>query len=249
MSNARFHVSIYLMVIDNNDRCGKSCRYCFARWYFPKRARHQDAAAARFHSLAGTKRFAECCYDNPEETMSSQDYSRASQGSARDSASTSDWTKKTAKEALSTASSIAGQAVDTVKEAASQTAATARGEIKQLLDQQVDQGAQMLASVAKSAQRVAQDLQSDSPRAAGLVRAFAGRVDGYANDLRDQSFEDIVKTASDFTRRQPALVFGLAALAGFFALRTFKSGSSVSAPPIAPHSDIYSSTRSDFHAL
>jgi hypothetical protein len=34
-----------------------------------------------------------------------------------------------------------------------------------------------------------------------------------------------MRTASDFTRRQPALVFGLASLAGFVLLRVLKSSS------------------------
>jgi hypothetical protein len=52
--------------------------------------------------------------------------------------------------------------------------------------------------------------------------------------LRDQSIDEIWQSAADFTRRQPALVFGLAALAGFFALRTVKSSQSMSAPSIQP---------------
>jgi hypothetical protein len=60
-------------------------------------------------------------------------------------------------------------------------------------------------------------------------------MNGYAEDLRDQSVDQLVRTASAFTRRQPAMVFGLAALAGFLALRTLKSTpSSVASPPIQP---------------
>jgi hypothetical protein len=51
-------------------------------------------------------------------------------------------------------------------------------------------------------------------------------LDGLANDLHDQSVDELVRSASDFTRRQPALVFGLAAVAGFVALRTVYSASS-----------------------
>ena len=177
--------------------------------------------------------------------MSNQGYSREPQGGARGSADTSDWTTKTAKDALSAASSLAGEAAEKVKEAASETAATITSEVKQLLDRQVGGGAQMLGSVARSAKRAAEDLEQESPQVAGLVRAFASRVDGYANDLRNQSFDQIVKTTSDFTRQQPALVFGLAALAGFFALRTLKSSPSFSAPPIQPSTDVYSNGRSE----
>jgi hypothetical protein len=41
--------------------------------------------------------------------------------------------------------------------------------------------------------------------------------------MRGKSAEELMRTASDFTRRQPALVFGLASLAGFVLLRVLKS--------------------------
>jgi len=185
--------------------------------------------------------------------MSSQDYSREPHGGPRGSAGLSESAVKTAKDAakdaFSTASSVAGQAAEGIREAASETAATVTSEIKQLLDRQVDGGAQMLGNVARSAKRAAEDLDRDSPQVAGLVRAFASRVDGYANNLRDQSFDQIVKTAADVTRQQPALVFGLAAVAGFVALRALKSSPPMSAPSIQPHTGGYSGARSDLRDL
>jgi hypothetical protein len=59
-------------------------------------------------------------------------------------------------------------------------------------------------------------------------------MNGYADGLRHQSAEQLMRGASDFTRRQPAVVFGLAALAGFFVLRTLKSTGSAASPPIQP---------------
>lgn len=184
--------------------------------------------------------------------MSSQDYTREPHGGPRGGTDSSDWTKKAtkdAKDAFSAASSFAGDAAETVRGAASETAATITSEVKQLLNRQVGGGAQMLGGVARSARRVAEDLERESPQVAGLVRAFAGRVDGYANHLRDQSFDQLLKTGSDFARQQPALVFGLAALTGFFALRTLKSSTPVSAPSIQPKTDVYSTGRSNFHDL
>ena len=40
-----------------------------------------------------------------------------------------------------------------------------------------------------------------------------------------QSVEDVVRSASDFARRQPAIVFGFAALAGFMMFRTMQAAS------------------------
>jgi hypothetical protein len=58
--------------------------------------------------------------------------------------------------------------------------------------------------------------------------------------MENQTVDQLTKSASDYTRRQPALVFGLAALAGFFAFRTFKNAQSVAAPPIQPTDVHYS---------
>jgi hypothetical protein len=147
-------------------------------------------------------------------------------------------TTNTAKDAISSASSLASEAADKMKQTVSDTAASLTGEVKGLLNRQVGGGADMLGYVARSAKRAAEDLDRDSPQVAGLVRTMASQIDGYAHSLRDQSVDQMWRSAADFTRRQPALVFGLAALAGFLALRTLKSSPSISAPSIQPsHSD------------
>jgi ElaB/YqjD/DUF883 family membrane-anchored ribosome-binding protein len=106
---------------------------------------------------------------------------------------------------------------------------TITSEVQSALDQQVVRGARMMSNVARSARRAAEELESDAPQIAGLVRGVADRVEEYSHTLEDQSASDIYRAASDFTRRQPALVFGVAALTGFFALRTLNSGRTTSA--------------------
>jgi len=56
-----------------------------------------------------------------------------------------------------------------------------------------------------------------------LVTEGRARAEEFSQDLRDQTVEDLIRMASDFTRKQPALVFGLASLAGFLAFRVLKS--------------------------
>jgi hypothetical protein len=76
-------------------------------------------------------------------------------------------------------------------------------------------------------------------------------MDGYASNLQAQSVDQLVKNASDFTRRQPALMFGLAALAGFFVMRTLKSSpSSISvqpSPSLQPSQPGQGRSTSSFH--
>ena len=116
-----------------------------------------------------------------------------------------------------------------VQEQQSGTVSTITSRVQDALDQQVAQGARVVNRVAKSARRAADELQNDAPQIAGLVRGLADRVEEYSRDLENRSVTDLYQAASDFTRRQPALVFGLAALAGFLALRTVKSSQTSSA--------------------
>ena len=109
------------------------------------------------------------------------------------------------------------------------TVSTLTGQVQDVLDQQVMRGARTMANVAQSARRAARELENDAPQIAGLVRGMADRIEEYSRNLEYQSVTDIYQTASDFTRRQPALVFGAAALAGFLALRTLRSSRTSSA--------------------
>jgi ElaB/YqjD/DUF883 family membrane-anchored ribosome-binding protein len=124
------------------------------------------------------------------------------------------------------ASSTSGIRRDQNRQSPNQSGETISSQVQGLLDQQVVKGAKVVSNVANSARRAADELETDTPQLAGLVRGMADRLQDYSRTLENQSVTDIYQTASDFTRRQPEVVFGVAALAGFFALRTFKSSSS-----------------------
>jgi ElaB/YqjD/DUF883 family membrane-anchored ribosome-binding protein len=143
-------------------------------------------------------------------------------------------TKAAANDAFSRASDAVRDTAEKTKQAASSTASTVAEQVKELLDRQIGSGANMAGQFASSARLAANDLDQHSPVMAGLVRTMANKIDDYADDLQDQTVEQLTRTASDFTRRQPALVFGLAAIAGFFVFRTVKSGQQTSSSSIQP---------------
>jgi hypothetical protein len=126
-------------------------------------------------------------------------------------------------EAASKIADVAQEAGRQAKQAASSLASDAQQKAKGLLNMQVTAGAELAGHVAQSARCAAADLDQNAPQLAELVRGAAERVENFSRDMRHQTVEDLVRTASDFTRRQPALVFGLASLAGFLALRVLKS--------------------------
>ena len=126
----------------------------------------------------------------------------------------------------STAGSSSGIEAGQNRPRANQSASTLTSQVQGVMDQQVVKGAKVVSNVANSVRRAANDLETDTPQLAGMVRGMADRLQDYSRNLEQQSVTDIYRGASDFTRQQPAIVFGLAALAGFFALRTLKSSSS-----------------------
>ena len=140
----------------------------------------------------------------------------------------------TGADAFSKASDMARDAGTKAKRAAADTASSMTDSVMGLLNEQLGTGAASAGRLADAMRVAADDLARESPLLAGVVRTFAGNVDGYADRLENQTVEELTKSASDYTRRQPALVFGLAAVAGFFAFRTFKNTQSVSSPPIQP---------------
>lgn len=134
-----------------------------------------------------------------------------------------------ASEAVSKVADVAQETGRQAKEVASSLASDAQQKAKGLLNMQVNAGAELAGHVAQSARCAAADLDKNAPQLAELVRGAAEHVENFSRDMRHQTVEDLVRTASDFTRRQPALVFGLTSLAGFLALRVLKSN-----PPHRP---------------
>lgn len=149
--------------------------------------------------------------------MSNQSFSREA-GTEKSGAQ-----KGTGDTALSKASHAASEVAGKAKQAASETALSITEQVKGLLDEQVGNGANVVGHLADSAKLAAEDLNRNAPQLAGLLQGVAQRLEDYAGDLHDQSVDQLWSSASNYTRRQPAMVFGLAALVGFFALRTLKS--------------------------
>jgi ElaB/YqjD/DUF883 family membrane-anchored ribosome-binding protein len=126
-------------------------------------------------------------------------------------------------EAVAKATDIAQQAGNQARQAASSLAADANARAKGFLNQRVSSGAELAGQVADSARCAADKLNEKAPQLAEFVRSAAGRVDQLSDQMRDKTVDELLRNASDFTRKQPALVFGLASLAGFLLLRVLKA--------------------------
>jgi hypothetical protein len=121
---------------------------------------------------------------------------------------------------ISDAAQAAGQQA---KATATSLASEANEKAKGVMNQQITAGAEWVGFVAQATQAAADSLDRNAPKLSGLVRETAQKVERFSRDIKDQSAEELYQSASDFTRRQPALVFGSAALFGFFIFRLLKA--------------------------
>ena len=110
-----------------------------------------------------------------------------------------------ASEAVSKLADVAQQAGTQARQTASSLAADANQKAKGFLNQRMAGGADLASHIADSA------------------KCAADKVAEFSQDIRGKSVDQLLRDASDYTRHRPAVVFGLASLAGFLLLRVIKA--------------------------
>jgi hypothetical protein len=116
----------------------------------------------------------------------------------------------------------ASEFVDAAKDIASQTG----DKVKQAVDDQRGAGAQYVGNLAGTLRRAAHEFEADLPIAATYIRRAASQVESVSDTVRNGNFNDLVRGAQSFARRQPTAFLGLSVLAGFGVIRFLKSTAS-----------------------
>lgn len=116
-------------------------------------------------------------------------------------------------------------AAETVAGQASEAAHAAADKAEELADRGKNAGADRIEGFAHAARKAADDLDRDSPYAAGYVREAADRIERMSSSVRSSSMGDIVESVEEFARSQPVAFFGGSVLAGFALARFVKSSS------------------------
>lgn len=87
------------------------------------------------------------------------------------------------------------------------------------VDRQIDAGLGIVDAIAHSIHVAADDVEKSSPQIADFMRMGGERLEDLARDFRGQSFDDIARRATEYSRSNPALVFGAAFLGGLVVTR------------------------------
>jgi hypothetical protein len=125
---------------------------------------------------------------------------------------------------------LVGASSDTIKDQASDfvdsakdVASQATEKLRQAVDAQKSAGADYVGSLAGTIRRAAKEFDGDLPIAGTYIRKAASQVEGIADTIKTGNFNDLVKGAQSFARRQPTAFLGMAVLAGFGVVRFLKS--------------------------
>jgi ElaB/YqjD/DUF883 family membrane-anchored ribosome-binding protein len=121
----------------------------------------------------------------------------------------------------------ASQVADQVTTTASQATESVKQTILEQAGTRLDGVAQQVNSVGEVLHQTAQQLRDkQQPVLASQTDQLASRAQTISQHLRDSSPQDLLREAEDYTRSQPAMVLGAAAILGFAVARLLKVGGS-----------------------
>jgi len=149
------------------------------------------------------------------------------------------------------ASDFAGSATDAVKNQAAKMTEAARGaasdageKVMSAVSDQKSAGADYVANLAETVRRASYEFDDQIPQAGHYIRQAAAQITNVSEALRTRDMSELMGEVQDFARKQPAAFFGAALVAGFAAVRFFKSAPERSAYGSAGNE--YGSTGSDY---
>jgi len=131
--------------------------------------------------------------------------------------------KQRAGDALRASSDVAQDKLNEAAESAKDVASEAADHLNEKAREKQQSGADFIERFAGNIRDAAHAFESDTPFAARGINSAAEYVEDAAEKIRNGSFRDLVDSASDFAKRQPAAFLGISVLAGFAAVRFLKA--------------------------
>ena len=143
-------------------------------------------------------------------------------------------------------SSVLAKTTDTIsdlggaaKQAADTLVSAATEKLKDIANQQVAAGADLVGHVGKSVRVAGEHLNPQAPYLARFAFSAAQTIEQSADQLRGESIESLARSTAEFARQRPEIVFGVAAVSGFLLFRLLNAGVSGASGQSYRSGDIY----------
>jgi len=113
--------------------------------------------------------------------------------------------------------------VGEVKATIGEIAEPLKDKAEQLAQDQKQAGTGHMRTLATAVHGAARELEAGMPKIANSVHDVAQRIEQTADDLSNRNVEELFEGFDNYARKQPAIVFGGALMAGFVLSRFLKS--------------------------
>jgi hypothetical protein len=101
----------------------------------------------------------------------------------------------------------------------------AKSQVRKTFDNQKGRALDEIVNLASALRQASDNLQESGSVTGSLIARAAEGLENFSRSLEEKDFDDIVRDARDFGRRNPALLLGAAVAIGFAAVRFVKSSS------------------------
>jgi hypothetical protein len=118
-----------------------------------------------------------------------------------------------------------------VKAAIGEMAEPLKERAEQVAEDQKLAGTGHMRTLATAVHGAGRELEDGMPKIAKAVHGVAQQIEQTADGLRNRSMDDLFEDFDRYARRQPALVFGGALMAGFVLTRFLKSSAKPTLTP------------------
>jgi hypothetical protein len=99
----------------------------------------------------------------------------------------------------------------------------AREQVKTMAERRKERASERLGNVAEALRDIGRQMRKQDQRAAAVVtEKIADRVERLSGKFRGKDIEEIAGDVERAVRRQPALAFGMALVAGFLVVRMLR---------------------------
>jgi len=113
--------------------------------------------------------------------------------------------------------------VGEVKARIGEVAEPIKDKAEQLAEDQKQASTGHMRTLATAVHGAARELEGEMPKIANSVHDVAQRLERTADDLRNRNVEQLFEDFDRYARKQPAIVFGGALMAGFVLSRFLRS--------------------------
>jgi hypothetical protein len=117
----------------------------------------------------------------------------------------------------------ASSAARAVKQQAAAVVNEIGNELGKTAEEQVNHGAEAIRGFAMAIEAAGTELEKVSPQLARYVNDSADKIREVSRGLSNRQVNDLIRTATDFARSQPAIFLGATVAAGFLLARFLKS--------------------------